>query len=276
MNRAQKMVLLMGRNFAANIVPVVGPTELSPNVTLDVDTGWTKGTGWTIPGTGVASHAVSGGNDALSKASTLTVGQWYRFSWDVVARTGGGFWAGVGQPSGQIRNAVGSYIDIGRTTSTTLAFYANTTGVGSIDNLSCKQITYASCFKTQRRTASGNVIAEAAVTCLAGTQIGVAVNMDSATNPQNLLTAYIDGTKAYLDERVAGAAANLRNGAITYAAGAKIRVEVSGNTAKLYYNGVQVGADVDITGKAYLGNTLHMQFSTYEGNAFGSFSVLPN
>src|SRR5512142_2530760 len=87
-------VMGVGR-YSRVITPTLG-AELSGNVTLDADTWWTKGTNWTIPGTGVAVHAASGGNDALSKATTLTVGQWYRYAWDIVTRTAGGFWAGVG------------------------------------------------------------------------------------------------------------------------------------------------------------------------------------
>jgi hypothetical protein len=261
--------------YQATITPTVG-AELSGNIPLTVDEWWTKNGNWTI-GAGIATHTASAANDALSRAATLTVGSWYRFAWDIAARTAGFAWAGVGSPSGQsARSTVGSFIDIGRTTSTTLAFFGHTSFAGSIDNLSCKQITLASCFATPRQTPAGDVIAEASVDCVPGSQIGVAVNIDNAANPLNMVSCYINGVSIFLDKRVAGTASTVFSAAITYGAGKKVRVEKSGTTYKVFYDGVQIGADQTIADAGIIGNTLHMQFATYEGNRFYSWSALPN
>lgn len=272
------MKLRMRRLRAASLFrtafkPVIG-AEVSGNVTLDEDTWWTKTGNWTI-GNGVVSHTPAAQVDAVSHLTVLTAGKWYRFEYDV-AWIAGSVWAGVGQPTGTVRGASGHIVESGRTASTSLAWYSNTAFNGAIDNLSCKMITLATMLKTVKRTPAGNVHAEANIQCIKGNQVGIAVNIDSPSNPQNMVICYTDGTKIYLDKLVGGTWTNVLNSAITYAAGKKIKITKSGTTYKVFYGGAQVGEDQAISDAGVVNNTLHMQFSSYERNRFGSFMVKAN
>lgn len=125
---------------------------------------------------------------------------------------------------------------------------------------------------TTTETSTRDVIATVSIaTSPAGTQAGLAVGIDSATDPKYGVIAYHDGTNAKLDKLVNGTWTNVISAAATWANDAEIRVIRDGTTFRLYYNNAQVGATSTI---ADVGDgTLHGLFSTYSGNQMDNFTV---
>jgi hypothetical protein len=140
------------------------------------------------------------------------------------------------------------------------------------DDVSWKVLTLSTLFVSQNFNLN-DVYATVKATLAAGNPAGLVLNLDSASSPANFVLAYHDGTNAYLDKCVAGTYTNLITAAATYSAGAILRVSKLGNTYKLYYNSVQIGADQTVNDAGIVSNTIHGQFSTYEGNSLDDFSV---
>jgi hypothetical protein len=117
-------------------------TNTVVNGTFDADSDWTKGTGWTI-GLGVATK-IAGTAAELSQAVTLTAGRYYIVTY-TITRTAGTLtmqFTGGTTVSGTARSAAGTFTDILTAVSgnTTLEFSADATFVGTVDNVTLKEM----------------------------------------------------------------------------------------------------------------------------------------
>ena len=136
---------------------------------------------------------------------------------------------------------------IGRSTGATLwATIDDAQGIAKVsnwDNVSLKAITAA---HTMALRNFGRQVAFAANLTMTTSLPGGVVTRYSDAN--NYVLAWHDGTNIHLDKVVAGTATALINTAVAYVAGAKIEVRFSAaNTAQLWYNNVQRGADQDVS-----------------------------
>ena len=145
----------------------------------------------------------------------------------------------------------------------------STSSSGYFDDISIKELTLASLFRTINAS-KPDVTVEAAVTMTAGTQAGLVLNLDSTSSPANFIVVYHNGTNVLVDEAVAGVYTNKASTAATYSAGAVLRAIKSGNSLEVYYNNVKVGSTLTMTSNS---NTNHGLFSTYSGNTFDNFSL---
>lgn len=105
------------------------------------DTGWVHGDSWTL-GSGVA--AANSSVDAVMYQSVVTLGKMYQLSYQVTAITSGGFTARVGGVVGTTRTTTGTFTEILGPAATTGAGIATVGAtVGSVDNISIKEVTWA-------------------------------------------------------------------------------------------------------------------------------------
>jgi hypothetical protein len=105
------------------------------------------------------------------------------------------------------------------------------------------------------------------------TQFGVITNLDSASNPQNFVIGYYDrgNGKVRLDKCVGGTYTNLVDTAVTYSAGAELKVVKNSTTFQVWYGGVQRGTDQTISDAGIVDNTIHGLFSTGGGATVDAF-----
>ncbi len=87
-----------------------------------------------------------------------------------------------------------------------------------------------------------------------------------------------NGGVAYFDDVLFSAPypvtyTELINTAVTYVAGAAVRIWCSGTTAKLYYNGAKVGADQTVD--AALTGTIFGKWNTLASNEIGACTIVP-
>jgi len=114
---------------------------------------------------------------------------------------------------------------------------------------------------------SADVLADIAFTRSAGAG-GLTLRYADASN---YLRATHDGTNCLLEQVVAGVATTLRTGVATYAAGAVIRVILSGTEGRLFYNDVAVGAVFTVPSSTA---TAHGLYTSNTGNTFDAFQIL--
>ena len=124
-------------------------SELIADGGFDSASGWTKGTGWSISG-GVASC------DGTQTATTdlhetakngLVDGKTYRIEYTITSYSAGSIRVKAGNTGfGTYRSATGTYVEnivAGVTSFTAVQFNADADFVGSIDNVSCKEMDVA-------------------------------------------------------------------------------------------------------------------------------------
>lgn len=256
------------------ITPALG-SDLAVNGGFGTDTNWTKDASWSIGG-GVATKVASAGSEDIDAAvAPATVGTWYQIVWDL-ARTAGTFNVKLGG-NAQTSNRVisGTYTDTNRAINNGgLGIRGNASGAGTVDNVSLKALTLSSLFSSVS-TSDSDVIADANVTLTAGTQAGLVLNLDSTSSPANFVIAYHDGINVKLDKNVGGTYTNLISAAVTYSAGATLRVTKDGTKYRVYYNNALVGSEQTISDAGIISNTNHGVFSTYSGNSFDNFTLWP-
>ena len=254
--------------------------ELSANLfangTFAADASWTKGTGWIIA-SGVATATAAAANSNLTQAVAV-VGAWYRSAFDVTAYTSGGVSSRYGSTTniGATRNAIGSYVDTGRQSSTTAAGFRSTAAgtSASIDNAAVQSMTLPTLMRTVIASQTNATVAVRVASMLAGTDVGAIANLDSATNPQNFIIAFHDGSTIYLDKCVAGVYTTLITVASTFVADALIEIRrPSGNTFQLWYNGAQVGTNQTISDASIISNLRYGLFSTDGNNKISSATI---
>jgi len=108
--------------------------NLVTNGTFDTDSGWTKGTGWTISG-GTASKTAGTGDSITSTSLSGTVGKTYTLTFDLTL-SAGVINATIGASATPVYNSSGSYTAVLTATTTgSFRFYGSSAFVGSIDNV---------------------------------------------------------------------------------------------------------------------------------------------
>lgn len=255
----------------AIVTPNLGANVIV-NGTFAADTDWTKGADWAI-GSGVATGTLASAN-LTQTTPPLTVGTWYQVVWTLSAFAAGTVQTVVGGITMPARAANGTYSEICRATSTAFLF----TGAGftgSLDNVTAVPMTTAELFASVL-VSTADVMAEVAITIAGGNVVspaGLVLNLDSTSNPQNFIQCYLD-TKGncVLEECVAGTYTTKFTTAITYSAGAILRVIRDGTSCRVFYNNAAVSTVQTMTANT---NTQHGMLSTRAGNNLDRFTIFP-
>lgn len=262
-------------NAAVN-TPTPG-ADVIVNGNFATDTDWTKGSGWTIAGgVGVATSAAD--NSAISEL-VLTIGAWYAVQYTISGYVAGAVRGRVGGGTvGPSRSANGTYNETGRATSSAAGVLTSGVTTLNVDDISYKPLTLSELFASLQ-VSTADMLADVNVTgptATAGIQAGLVLNLDSAATPANFVIAYLDGKgNCLLDKCVAGVYTNVISAAVTYSAGATLRVIKSGTSYSLFYNGAAVGTTSTISDAGIVDNTLHGLFSTSASNSSDNFTVWP-
>lgn len=154
-------------------------------------------------------------------------------------------------------------IGVKRSTGTSASLY--------IDDISAKVLTFSTLFASVSLS-TPDVVATVNITRTAGTFSGIVVALDSASSPANFIIAYLDGNgNLAVDKMVSGTRSNVATTAVTYSAGAPLRVIKNATKVRVYYNNAWVGSELTISDAGIIDNTLHGLFSTDASNTFDDF-----
>lgn len=132
-----------GANFAADVRLYLNDTftdeELVTNGAFATDTGWTKGTSWTIAA-GVASKATDETTSLSQEITAPVVGDLYKLSYDLV-ETASGITPSFAGDTAPADAGAGTHVPvlIAASTEATLGFLADATAVVDLDNVSLKK-----------------------------------------------------------------------------------------------------------------------------------------
>ena len=255
------------------ITPSLG-SELIVNGGFDTDSNWTKETGWAISAGKASITATT--NSAIFQ-NVLTVNRWYQTTFSLDSVSSSGLAIRHGSSYSPFYTTSGTKTYISRATALTrsgLETATTSTPSATIDNYSSKELELNSLFSTLNSSLA-NVVVSANLSVSTG-HSGLVINLDSASSPNNFVIAYRDGANIKLEKYVAGTYTALINTAVTYVAGATLRVEKDGTTYKVFYNGTQVGTDQTITDAGIINNTIHGLFSTSSSNSFDNFYLYDN
>ena len=251
--------------------PVLG-ADVIVNGAFAADSDWTKGTGWSIAA-GVAA-AVTATADLTQTVAPLTAETWYTTVYTVSGFAAGTVQAVVGGISYPTHAANATYTETGRAGTTAFKF----TGAGytgSLDNVSSKVLVTAELFASVL-VSTADVFADVAVTlsaALGGLQAGLVLNLDSTSTPQNYILCYLDGRgNCVLEERVAGVTTIKFTTAITYSAGAVLRVIRDGTSCRVFYNNLAVSTVQTMSTNV---SQNHGLFSTSASNSLDGVVLWP-
>jgi hypothetical protein len=249
--------------------------------------------------TGIAAQQITNpaGNTGLVSSSTFaqTNGAWYLA--DVWAKTqaGSGGLASFAYPekvlgSGTAAAAGAGWTETfigGRSTEdfsgNSLSLFAvsdavaNTNGV-KFDSLTVKEVTLSSAIASIDSGISNRVRVNARVlnSSTARTPVGIVACLDSTSNPQNFLIAYINGTgnRLWLEKCVGGVYTTLISAAtISYGSNRDLSIEKDGETVRVYYYGAKIGTDQTVSDAGIINNTRHGIFSIDGVSSLNDFSV---
>jgi hypothetical protein len=161
--------------------------------------------------------------------------------------------------------------------SNAIRIQASTAGAANehfADDFSVKAISLPSLFATITGSLPTQTVAAKIATLTTGTQSGIVALLDSASNPQNFLIAYHNGTSVLLDKCVAGVYTNLITITVAFVANARIEIRrTTGNTFQLWYNNSQRGTDQTVADASIVSNILYGMFSTRSQNLFSEFTM---
>lgn len=214
---------------------------------------------------------VSDGASFRIQQTILSVGSWYSGSIDIKALASGtlgifddGFGIVVSYSTTGVKpfslRAKGTIFGVSRVFGATDITF---------DDVSVKPLTLSTLFRSLQ-ISTPDVLAEVEITRTAGTQAGLVLNLDSAATPANFIIVYENvAGSIVVDECVAGVYTNKQTTAVTYVAGAVLRVVRYGTSLDVYYNNAKVGSTLTMTANT---NTLHGLFDTY-GNTFDNFCL---
>jgi hypothetical protein len=150
---------------------VLGP-ELVKNGEFSSASNWNLNAGWSI-GSGSANYSTTGSATILSQANVFTVGKHYQVSFTITSLLAGGFsiYSGTGDilPTGQSvsGNSTGTFTGIISAASTSLVIRGGATAVGSIDNISVRELPGNHAFQT---TSASRPVLSARVNLLTKTE----------------------------------------------------------------------------------------------------------
>lgn len=262
------------KSGGAAVAAVTLGAELVVNGGFGSDTDWTKDAGWTI-GSGVASKAL--GSSAAIYQAILVDGNWYYIFFTVNAVSGSIYGKGHTVYTRPLTSP-GVLAGVVRANGINGGAYAyGTPNVSAeIDNATIKQVSLSSTIQlvdTGRNNVSISVLP---VIFTDSTQFGAVLCADNATNPQNGIFGHYDRSqnRVRLEKLLVGTWTTLIDVAVTYSAGAIVKVVQTGNTTfQVWYGGTQRGTDVTISDAAIINNTRCGLFATYSGNSFDSVTI---
>jgi hypothetical protein len=119
-------------------------SELVTNGGFDTDSDWIKNTNWSISG-GVAI-ADGTTNDPLFQNGVVSSGKFYKVSFEIKSISQGSFYLDLGiSTTGQYYSSIGTYTEYIKAGTTNNRVYIRCSGntIGSIDNVSVKEVTDA-------------------------------------------------------------------------------------------------------------------------------------
>lgn len=229
--------------------------------------------------------AVAQNND-LRRALVTVTGQWYLATiW--AKRTAGAagsaklYWITFAS-SGYAEAAYTQKFLAGRANGVTTnvrVIFDNGTAFDTviIDDVSVKPITFTTMLAAGVPASSNNVIVKGAWRTSDGRPSGIAICLDSYTNPQNGLFAFYRRTqvKCMLEKLVNGTWTSLLDVSAAYADDAEVEIRKNESEVSLYYNGAQLGVTQDVTDPTIINNKLHTLFSSSEVNTCSSFGIYP-
>lgn len=219
--------------------------------------------------------------DGVGNYAATAAGQWIRsqtFVW-VQAGVVLVIFANSGSGGGSATAAAWTHVfATGRSTGVPAGHYIRqdgaTTATFYIDDSSNLIIATPALFATVASTSAAQTAAARIHTLTTGTQAGVGALIDSASNPQNFLIGYHNGTNVLLDKCVGGTYTNLITTAVSFNSLAQIEIRrPSGNTFQLWYNGAQRGTNQTVSDASIISNTIYGLFSTFSGNLFSEFTL---
>lgn len=175
-----------------------------------------------------------------------------------------------------VAGTVGSYVATTRAASTTLYIFRTVACDVTIDNITVKPLPLSELFATvdDSDLSSCHVIVTIEA-LLAGTQAGFVMCLDDASNPQNFILGYHDGTKAWLEKCVGGVWTTLISETVAYVAEKRAYGIKDGSSVTLFYNEVKIGTTQTVGDAGIVDNTIHGPFSTHADNRLDKFEVHP-
>ena len=113
-------------------------SEQIENGDFATDSDWTKGSGWTI--SGGTANCNSGSSTELYQSSAVS-GKTYKITFTITSYTSGNIAARAGGVTGVVRTSTGTFTDTIVANGTQLGVFNSGGFVGSIDNVSAKEIS---------------------------------------------------------------------------------------------------------------------------------------
>lgn len=133
------------------------------------------------------------------------------------------------------------------------------------DDVSVKALTFSELITTFDAGVPA-VIASVGITNTSFGSVGVILNVDNASNPQNFLLCWLEGSDIYLDKCVGGTWTRLIGTGISYSAGAELKVATHMQSGTLrvsiFYDNTLEGAQQTISDAGIISNTIHGMFAT--------------
>jgi hypothetical protein len=211
--------------------------------------------------------------EAGDLTAPLTIGQWYMFTADMMtaqAEQGDAFYIRDGLITLNLAwvasNTMTPYNISFRTLSANNGVaYIGVMASGDvfyIDNISLKPLTLSELVNTVQ-TSTPDVIATINTPTLLTTGVwgGVALNVDSATDPQNMVLAIYNEYTLQLIKMVNGVYTTLISESVNKVSGAELRAIKDGTTYRVYYNNTLIGTAI-ISDASIINNTRHGLFNT--------------
>lgn len=267
--------------------PTLG-AELLTNGTMEADANWASSASPILnersseqARSGTYSRKITGNASAEAGATqniVSPVGTWVRASFWYRRIDGYGYVSIAGLPVVTL-NTTDTWLEVFRTfrqtsTNPSVRLLCEAARGGYWDDASLMAISLPTTLATVTGTSASQTAAAKIHTLTSGTQAGVVSLLDSASNPQNFLISYHDGTNVKLDKCVAGVYTSLISTAVAFSSNAQIEIRrPSGNTFQLWYNGTQRGTDQTVSDAGIISNTRYGLFSTFGGNLFSEFSL---
>lgn len=221
----------------------------------------------------------SNSNTAIYQNPVVAAGTWIQVSlWGKSSPTGKTLLYSDGLTSWVFPALGASYaqqLQTFRLTSANLAIFRRSAGTSAslyLDDASLTPLPLADLFATIDGGAA-DVLAEAEVSVVAGTQAGLVLRLDGQASPGSCLLAYHNGTNAILDSAPGLTYTTQISTAATYGQWRKLAVELRGEWVRLFYHGAQIGAWKQLSDSRLLGGTRFGFFSTYSGNSIRNLTV---